>query len=49
MNEQTAMLEHFRKYIKSSKEIAEMTDLEYDLWDKETENSLREIKNEYRK
>jgi hypothetical protein len=49
MNEKTARLEHFRKYIKSSKEIAEMSDIEYDLWILECKNNKMEIENEYRK
>jgi hypothetical protein len=49
MNERTAKLEHFTKHIKSSKEIAEMTNLEYDLWIEECRNDRREIENKYRK
>jgi hypothetical protein len=42
-----AVLEHLRKYTLSSKQISEMSDLEYDLHCMESENDMKEINESY--
>jgi hypothetical protein len=42
-----AILEHLRKYTLSSKQISEMSDLEYDLHCRECENDMKEINESY--
>jgi hypothetical protein len=42
-----AILEHLRKYTPSSKQISEMSDLEYDLHCRECENDMKEINESY--
>jgi hypothetical protein len=42
-----ALLEHLRKYTLSSKQICEMSDLEYDLHCMECKNDMKEINELY--